>query len=204
MARWNTPNVICWTCASEERHRTLWLFMGEQRPELLAEASDLLHFAPEPGIEAHLRPRVPGYVSCDLDPKVGDLTLDITALDLEDGSFDAIICSHVLEHIPNDLQAMRELRRILRPGGWALIVVPLDPGLPATYEDPAITDPQERRRVFWQEDHVRLYGLDIRDRLTDAGFEVEHVRPTDGLPAAVIERQRLGEGNDVFLCRTPG
>ena len=178
----------------------LWLLLDRLCPELLGDARSLLHFAPEPGLEEHLRRRVTGYASADVAPGVADLTLDITAIDLPDGSFDGIICSHVLEHVPDDAQAMRELRRVLVAGGWAIVMVPIDHGREATLEDPSITDPDVRREMFWQEDHVRLYACDIVDRLTQAGFRVEHLRPADSLSDAEVERYRLGGGSDVFVC----
>lgn len=199
-ARWNTPDVVCWSCGSEERHRTLWLFLDRLRPELLARAGSLLHFAPEPGLERLLRSRVPHYVTCDIDPGAAELEIDITDIALPADSFDAVICSHVLEHIPDDRRAMRELHRVLAPGGWSIVMVPVDREREQTYEDPAIVDPAERREHFWQEDHVRLYGLDIADRLRAAGLSVSHLRPTEDLGERDVERHRLGLGNDVFLC----
>lgn len=83
-----------------------------------------------------------------------------------------MICSHVLEHVNDDRQAMRELYRVLAPGGTAILLVPMS-SRATTYEDPSITDPQERIRHFGQFDHVRLYGRDYADRLAGAGFNVE-------------------------------
>ena len=203
MARWNREDVICWSCGSEERHRTLWIYLTRQRPDLLRRATAMLHFAPEPGLESHLRARLPRYVSADLDPGRADVAIDITAIDLPDASFDAVICSHVLEHVPDDAAAMRELRRILTPGGWAIVMVPLAPYLEQTLEDASVTDPAERRRVFWQEDHVRLYGNDVADRLRAAGLDVERSRPAEALTPAERARYRLAAADDVFLCR-PG
>lgn len=202
MAYWYNENAVCWHCGSQEWHRTMWLFLTRTRPELLADARSLLHFSPELGIEPQLRARIPGYVSADIDPDLGDVQVDITRMDrFADASFDAVICSHVLEHVPDDAAAMREMRRVLRPGGWAIIVVPLDRTLTTTFEDPSITDPVARKWAFWQEDHVRRYAPDIADRLRAAGFEVEHLRPQ--FPSAEAERYRLGDRNDLFLCLRP-
>ena len=87
--------------------------------------------------------------------------MDITKIHWPDSSFDIIYCSHVLEHVPDDLKAIGEIFRVLIPGGWALIQVPISKK--ATLEDPSVTDPGERERLFWQNDHVRLYGLDIKE-----------------------------------------
>ncbi len=203
MARWNTPNVICWTCGSHERHRALWLLLNSQHPELLAQTRSLLHFAPEPGIGGHLRALLGRrYVTADLVEGRADLVLDLNRLALEDASYDAIVCSHVLEHIPDDRRAMSEMRRVLRPGGWALIAVPINTEAP-TLEDPSVTAPEDRRRVFWQEDHVRLYGMDIADRLGEAGFEVSVERPADAISERDRERYRLGLGPIFFLASRP-
>lgn len=196
-------NAICWDCRGAERHRALYLMLTSQRPELLAGAQSLLHFAPEPGIERVLRASAGlRYVTCDLDPDAAELEIDITAIDLPDASFDAVICSHVLEHVPDDAAAMSELYRVLTPGGWCIVMVPMWGDV--TDEDPEVVDEQERRRRFWQEDHVRLYGFDIVGRLEDAGFGVERFRPAAELPGARRDRYALGTpGDDVFICRKP-
>jgi SAM-dependent methyltransferase len=197
---WNRPNALCWRCGSHERHRAQWLLF-ERRTGLLANARSLLHFAPEWGMRRrlerieHLR-----YVTCDLHQIDVDLHLDITAIDLPDASFDAVLCSHVLEHVPDDLAAMRELRRITAFGGWSLLMVPLDLSRSRTYEDASIVAPDERRSAFWQHDHVRLYAPDIVDRLSRAGFSVERIRPVEEFGADLVAHARIGGTDDIFLC----
>jgi len=200
---WNRPNALCWRCGSHERHRAQWLLLDRLRPQLLAEARSLLHFSPEwclrRQVEArsHLR-----YVTTDLDPAQDvDLRLDVTALDLPDGAFDAVICSHVLEHVSDDGAAMRELRRVTAPGGWCLVMVPLDLAREMTYEDEAITAPGDRRREFLQADHVRLYAPDIADRLRAAGFGVEVVDLCARLGAEQAAQHALLASDLIFLCR---
>jgi SAM-dependent methyltransferase len=198
---WNRPDALCWRCGSHERHRAQWLLF-ERRPELLREAASLLHFSPEWCLRERLSRR-PGlrYVTTDLDPGQDvDLRLDVTALDLPDGAFDAVVCSHVLEHVPDDARAMRELRRITARGGWCLIMVPIDLTRAATYEDPSITDPAARERAFLQHDHVRLYAPDIADRLRAAGFGVEVVDMVSEL-GSDAQTYRLNASDLVFLCR---
>lgn len=198
---WNRPNAICWRCGAHERHRALWLFF-ERRPELLTGIGSLLHFAPEWGISQRLR-RVPGvrYVTADLEPGAAQLQLDVTSIQLDDGSFDAIICSHVLEHVEADRAAMAELHRVLRRGGWAIVMVPIDFTRTVTYEDPQIRTPQERVRAFWQSDHLRLYAPDIEERLGEAGFSVTGDRLAHELDPAALDRYRLHDSDVVFLCR---
>ncbi len=82
----------------------------------------------------------------------------------EDNTFDIILCSHVLEHIPEDRKAMQELFRTLKPGGFALPQVPISYRLEHTIEDFSIQDPHLREITFGQEDHCRLYGKDYIDR----------------------------------------
>jgi SAM-dependent methyltransferase len=198
---WNRVNALCWRCGSHERHRALWLYL-QRHPELLGAAGSLLHFAPEWCLEQPLR-RVPGlrYVTTDLDPGKGQLELDITALALGDASFGAIICSHVLEHVPDDAAAMRELHRVLTPDGWAIVMVPLDIGRASTYEDPSIVTRGQRELAYWQDDHVRLYAPDIADRLAVAGFTVSTERVAAQLGPELTRRYGLLEADYLFLCR---
>lgn len=198
---WNRPNALCWRCGSHERHRAQWLLF-QRRPELLADARSLLHFAPEWALRQHLeRLDHLDYVTTDLDQPGVDLHVDLMALELADDSFDAVICSHVLEHVADDLMAMKELRRITAPGGWCLVMVPLDLGRASTYEDASITQPAERQRAFWQHDHVRLYAPDIAERLAAAGFEVETIRPREEFGESLVERCRILDADQIFLCR---
>ena len=198
---WNRPGALCWRCGSHERHRAQWLLL-QRRSELLRDARSLLHFAPEWALRRRL-PRIGHlrYLTADLFQPDVELHLDITALDLPDASFDAVLCSHVLEHVADDGAAMRELRRITAPGGWCLVMVPLDLARQQTHEDPSIVAPEDRQRNFWQHDHVRLYAPDIADRLAAAGFQVERIRPIEEFGADSLERCRIGAAEDIWLCR---
>lgn len=200
---WNRPGALCWRCGSHERHRAQWLLF-DRRPELLEGARSLLHFSPEWCLRRRLA-ALPGlrYVTSDLDPAQDvDLRLDLTALDLPDGAFDAVICSHVLEHVTDDRAAMRELRRVTAAGGFTLVMVPLALDRERTHEDPRITAPADREREFLQADHVRLYAPDIARRLRAAGFAVEVIDSTAELGADAA-RYRLNASDLIFLCR-PG
>ena len=187
---------ICPRCRSHPRHRAVALLLT--RGDLPGRR--LLHFAPEPLLDPVFA-RVPGLERVTADLYVpADLRLDITDMDLRDSSFDLIFCSHVLEHVPDDRAAMRELRRVLSDQGLALVLVPYRPGV-TTYEDPAITSPLDRMVAFGQQDHVRIYGADLSDRLRQAGFEVEDRTVAELFGEPTVERCELDPDEHVFLCR---
>ena len=192
----------CPVCRSVRRHRLSWIFLKQKTSLFDGKPKRLLHVAPEislmPAFEAV---RGLDYLSADLSARHAMLKMDLTAIQFPDRSFDAIYCSHVLEHIPEDRKAMAEMFRVLRPGGWALIMVPVSDQ--PTFEDPSVTDPAERERLFWQDDHVRLYGYDLRDRLAAAGFEVQIVFGRDLLGAKELETMAIDPGEAVFFARKP-
>lgn len=151
----------------------------------------MLHFAPERVLRERLaRIRDVMYVGVDLSP-ISDVQTDITALPFKSGEFECVICSHVLEHVEDDRAALREIRRVMRPGGMALIVVPMHPTRP-THEDPTVTSPQERLRLFGQSDHVRAYGTDVHARVEQAGFRAETFACDELLGPGAYARLALG------------
>ena len=160
----------------------------------------MLHFAPEHCF--HLAERLgERHVAADLDPGKADLQLDIRALALPDASFDAVICSHVLEHVDRDRDALAELRRIVTADGWVLLMVPQDLDRAETYEDPAVAAPAARRAAYWQDDHVRLYGRDFAARIAAAGFAVEVVSMSERLGPVAAARHGLLPVDLIHLCR---
>jgi hypothetical protein len=181
-------NRLCWTCGALERHRELALFL-QSRPELLRPGLRILHVAPERPLRALLLAANPsGYVTADLEGDDVDVLMDLTAAPFGDGAFDVILCNHVMEHISDDAAALREVRRMLAPGGWAIVMTPIV--RERTDEEASIEDPAERLRRFGQEDHVRRYGWDYVDRLQSAGLAVEVTR-MEHLSAADVRRYRL-------------
>jgi Methyltransferase domain len=187
---------ICPRCRSHPRHRAIALLLA--RGDL--PGGRLLHFAPEPVFD-RIFARLPEVerVTADLHAPA-DLRLDITDMDLPDSSFELIFSSHVLEHVPDDRAAMRELRRVLADGGLALVLVPYRPAV-TTYEDPSITSPLDRMVAFGQQDHVRIYGSDLPDRLREAGFEVEDRTVAELFDETTVERSELDSDEHFFLCR---
>jgi SAM-dependent methyltransferase len=180
----------------------MWVFLTRQTP-ISSAPLRVLHVAPEPGIARRLR-ALPNldYLTADLDPGRADVQMDIAAIDFPDGQFDVVLCSNVLEHVPDDARAMRELRRVLVPSGFALIDVPIRADLEDTYEDWTITDPRGRAAAFGQHNHLRWYGRSFPDHLRAAGFDVA----VDPAPVSPAEAARFGfrDGEHIFSCSPAG
>lgn len=174
----------CPQCRSRARDRTLWLYL--RRTELMSDPLDVVHFAPEQWLRDRLEKLVNlRYRTADLSRRDVDAQWDITAMPIDSESVDVVIANHVLEHVPDDGAAMAEVLRVLRPGGWAVLMVPLEWDRDATYENAEVTTARRRYEEFGQFDHVRRYGLDFSDRLSDAGFLVEwHLAEPDQASAA--------------------
>ena len=194
------PNVLCRWCLSLERHRGLWLYLHEKTDILTKPDAKILHFAPEHQLQELLK-NAPNtdYISADLDMPTAMIKMDITNITFEDDSFDVILCNHVLEHVPDDHKAMSELYRVLKPGGWAILQTPMSTEA-ATVEDVNLTDPKERVRLFGQEDHIRTYGLDKKDRLEAAGFEVILDKYLYDLGTKVTDQYAIML-EDIYLCK---
>ena len=193
----------CPVCHSWERHRLGWYFLEHNTSLLDRSASNedrqvLLHMAPETQLRQrlshyrHLR-----YVTADLYADDVDVQLDLLRIPIVSGGVSAIYCSHVLEHVHDDKAVMREFWRVLKPGGWCIIMVPMHEQ--PTIEDPSITDPAERLRLFGQEDHVRIYGSDIKDRLEGCGFTTTLFQTETLVGAEAAERMGI-RGERLYFC----
>lgn len=192
----------CVFCDSDTRQRLAWSFFWQRTKLFDGKQKRMLHVAPEPQFAERLSKLIGhGYVAADLLNPGVDVRLDITQIPFPEDSFDVIVCSHVLEHVPNDRQAMREFVRVLKPDGWAMIMIPCFPDRGPTFEDFSVTDPAERLRLFMQEDHVRLYGNDFVDRLKESGFKVQVYHASDFMSPSEITRLNItAHSGDVFLC----
>ncbi|MGA3005071.1 MAG: methyltransferase domain-containing protein [Acetobacteraceae bacterium] len=192
--RWDAR---CPNCGSRERHRLLHLWITEGRGDKLA-GKRILHFAPEKAFMQRMRGD-PLYETADLVQAGVTYKVDITDTKLPRAGYDVVIANHVLEHIADDRQAMREVLRLLKPGGLAVLSVPLNPTRQTTYENPAITSAAERQAHFGAPDHVRYYGLDFADRLHEAGFLVETFRAS---PEQEVEYGLLRD-EWLYIARKP-
>jgi SAM-dependent methyltransferase len=157
----------CPKCGSKERHRLMAHALNTRLASKITGQSDVLHFAPEPHIAALIRPKVRSYKTSHYTGG-GDYKFDMKNIELPESSFDIVIASHVLEHIDDDLRAMTEVKRILRPGGVALLPVP-------TYAEKTI----EYGRPLESGGHVRAPGPDYFSRMKDIFDEVELIESKD-------------------------
>lgn len=205
----NRKNAMCLTCGALERHRLLYLYL--HRNSTLFTQKDnvrLLHFAPEEFFYKKLSDcKSIEYVPCDLNPdsyryngNVPIEKIDITQIPFSENYFDIILCNHVLEHIPDDRAAMRELHRVMKGDGWGIFLVPLSKN-PTTYEDFSITKPEDRERAFGQSDHVRIYGRDYLDRLKSIGFDASEIDYISHLPPEDVKLHGLRSGGTIILCK---
>lgn len=143
------------------------------------------------------------YVTTDLNSPLASVKADICNLPFDSSSFDVIFCNHVLEHIPDHQKAISELFRVMKPGAWGIFQVPLDLNRETTFQDDSITDKEQRRKVFGQYDHVRIYGKDYFKILENAGFTVEAIDYTGNFEPEEINRYRLAKGELLPVVRKP-
>jgi len=192
------PEIWCPCCDSRPRHRLLKLWMDREMvlpTQRTGGRARVLHFAAEPWVRGWFEDRGADYVTADINDRF-DLQLDITAMDLPDAGFDMVMAHHVLEHV-DDAAALAEMFRVLRPGGQAVLTVPMIEGWDATYEDPALTTEAELKLHYGDPTHLRFYGRDIRDRIRAAGFALsEYVAAEPDCTAHALHR-----GERIFVGR---
>ena len=195
------PNALCPDSLSLERHRLLWLFLKEET-NFFSEKLNVLHIAPEQCfLKKFEAQHGENYITADLESPLAKVKMDIHDIPLEENTFDVAICNHVMEHVKDDIKAMSEIHKVLKPGGWAIIQVPFFPPLPEkTFEDPSITGPGEREKAFGQDDHVRLYGKDYTDRLARAGFKVQENDYVKRISPEKVRKYALPREEIIYYC----
>ena len=195
------PDASCPRCRSLERHRFFALLLSVLEP-VLDDLGTLLEIAPSPEtspILADLAPRRHVRLDLGADNRLVDVLGSLTDLPLEESSVDLLVCYHVLEHIPDDRAAMREIARVLSPSGLGLLQVPYRAGT-LTDEDPE-APVEERLRRFGQADHVRYYGDDFEDRLVESGLAIQRVSPRSMLGADMSTWLHLNPDELVWIVR---
>ena len=184
-------NALCPGTLSLERHRLLWLYLDKET-DFLNSNLKVLHVAPEQVFFKKFKKlKNWEYFTFDLNSPIADIKGDLTSTNFKDESFDLIICNHVLEHIEDDKLALNEIYRILKYNGISILQVPMNIKRKNTFEDSSIKSKNQREKYFGQYDHVREYGLDFKDRVEQAGFEVEMINYSSKISKDLIIRYGL-------------
>ncbi|MBP5225864.1 MAG: methyltransferase domain-containing protein [Kiritimatiellae bacterium] len=194
----------CPFCRSHDRERHMMLFMEKLGYWESFSGAAVLHLAPEKWIIQKIESLQPAqYVKGDLFPsREGVVKIDATDIPFPDGTFDWVLCNHVLEHVPDDARAMRELFRVLKKGGRAILQTPVAYRLETTRENEpdVLSDPEKRLATYGQEDHIRLYGMDFFERLKTAGFSVTTRTHAELLPDIDPLRYGVNGDEELILC----
>jgi SAM-dependent methyltransferase len=197
-------NVRCPNCLSADRQRLLFLFFA-LRVDVSQKKIKLLHIAPNRLVSKMLRDHesieyICGSLNADDFKDINGIEVDVTKIGFSDNHFDVVICNHVIEHVPNDAIAFKELFRVVKPGGFAILQVPIALDMEKTFEDTSITSCKERKIAYGQSDHLRLYGLDYFDKLKNVGFRVVRDNPFVNHWADDLDKHRLDKIEDVIIC----
>jgi SAM-dependent methyltransferase len=193
------PNALCPNCLSLERHRLIWLYLKEKTDFFSAPLS-VLHIAPEPCfINRFEKQHGSRYITADIESPLAKVKMDIHEIPFGQNHFDVVLCNHVLEHVRDDIKAMSEIKRVLKPGGWAILQVPFFSPVPdVTIEDAAITSSRDREKAFGQDDHVRKFGKDYVQRIQRTGLTAIADEFAKYLPKELIERFGIQGGEVIY------
>lgn len=193
-------NVLCPGDLTLERHRLMWLYLKDHSDFFTSNKLNVLHIAPEQCFHQCFKQQENlNYLTGDLVSPIADLHFDLHQIPLEENRFDVVFCNHVLEHVNDANQCMRELYRVMKPGGWGIMQVPQDFDREITFEDSSITSEEDRERYYWQKDHVRLFGKDYPNWLENAGFNVEVFEKEKFYSSSQINRFRLQEKEILYI-----
>ncbi|MBL7137195.1 MAG: class I SAM-dependent methyltransferase [Bacteroidales bacterium] len=198
-------NLVCPRCFSVDRDRLIYLYL-KKKTNLFSAPLKVLHIAPEGCIRALLmslpnieyRSGVKYYEGYYYDRKVN--LIDVTSMPFESASFDVVLCNHVLEHIEDDQKALEEIHRVLKPGSWAILQVPISLTLQETFYDPSVKTPEEREKVYGQFDHVRIYGQDYPRILERKGFIVKQYSPSEDAKEEELKRYALNPDELLYVA----
>lgn len=195
-------NVLCPSCHALERTRVLMYYL-QQEVQLFERPLKILHFAPEMSIEKKIKASIhKDYISADINQNLADHKIDITDIPFENDTFDLVICSHVLGHVPDEAKAIDELYRVVKPSGEVIVMTVIDPLLTETFEDDKVITISERIKIFGEHDLVRRHGVDFQSRLKRQQIQItkKDYRLTFSKEDQI--RYSLGDGNRemIFSC----
>jgi SAM-dependent methyltransferase len=196
-------NAACPKCNALERNRVLWMYL-EKELTIRHKNWRVLHFAPERTLEKKLKSLSNlTYFGVDINPQLADYQVDIIDIPYKENTFDLIICSHVLGHVPDEAKAIQELKRVLAPSGLAIILTVININNKDTYENPNVKTPLERLAHYGEDDLLRLHGMDFGQRLANQGFQVERLDYRLTFSEADQQRFGLGRGERevLYLCK---
>ncbi|HRI79668.1 MAG TPA: methyltransferase domain-containing protein [Cyclobacteriaceae bacterium] len=193
------PNALCPSCLSLERHRLIWLYLNT-RTNFFSQPLDVLHIAPEHCfMERFENQHKEKYITADIESPLAKVKMDIHKMPFNDSHFDVVLCNHVLEHVKDDIQAISEIKRVLRPGGWAILQIPFFSPVPEiTFQDDSITSLVEREKIFGQSDHVRKYGRDYPLRIASTGLQVIEDDFVKSLSEKEVNQYGLMKGEIIY------
>ena len=139
------------------------------------------------------------YITGDIESPLAKVKMDIHEIPFEDNSFDVVFCNHVLEHVNDDRKAVSEIKRVLKPGGWAILQIPFFHPIPEkTFEDITIKDPKKREELFGQDDHVRMFGKDYPNRLAESGLTVIEEKLVFEMPREEVKKYALSQDEIIY------
>jgi len=192
-------NALCPSCLSLERHRLIWVYLKDNT-NFFSSKLKVLHIAPEPCFMSRFEEQHgEGYITADIESPLAKVKMDIHQIPFGENHFDVVLCNHVLEHVADDIKAMSEIQRVLKPGGWAILQVPFFSPVPdITLEDNSIVDKREREKVFGQDDHVRKFGKDYRQRIERAGLKAVADPFAASLPDETIKKYGLSKEELIY------
>ncbi len=199
----NFDQCNCPFCLASDRERLYAIFLEGNFSRQGNKACRMLDFAPGASFERFMRRKTfVQYTTADFMRHDVDIEMDVCDMNqIQDYSFDIVLCSHVLEHVADPDNAMREIKRVMKKDGLAIIMVPIFKDVEETVEESQYDTPELRWRHYGQGDHVRLFSkADFLHRLQEAGLLVEAINPT-GLDAELVKSNAIADNSILYVCR---
>ena len=196
----NRDNARCPGCNSLESTRNLWFYLSN---EVLGKKNknNFLYFSPESVLLEKLK-----NFNIILDEKQLEYFDRLEKNDYEKlpgSQYDVIIFSHLLQYIKDEQTILGELKRLLRPGGFVIIITHINWEMDRTYENPVTDEDKDRLHLYFEPGLQRVYGSDFQKKLIKAGFVVETIDYAYQLGSVAREYYRLGDGTRemIFKCK---